>query len=695
MKLNLYKLMNILQDMSSNKSVSDKHIISTESSRASLSSSCSSSMSSLDCKAQADSPADQIIFPETPTRDSVMNQTSTSHHLGSHSLDLRDVVKDSMYRAARALSSEEAAIRAMKHRDSPRPLQLSKSFDGKQSVPIDQKESIRVLTKLKDAPWHYGEAKELPRLSHKVKDGHLHSISKDAPQFSYDGRGTSHLYFESTDTIKCSPKLKELPRLSLDSRESSWRTYSSDSKASHLSRNLNIGGASPSDDKVSSLHQSRPPSVVAKLMGLETLPESYLASDTQSSLSETTQEDNGQFAKNGITRPLRVSNSPKSSLKEPTSPRWKNPDLIAKPISSSRFPIEPAPWKQQDGIQGSQKPSCRSTKAPARTLDSFPSVYSEIEKRLEDLEFKRSGRDLRALKRILEAMQVKGLLETRKEKQASNVVGNQRDYEQKLSLTQNSMSVRQQQTVRGSDSARTFESPIVIMKPATLVEKTGFSASSVIPIGGLSDSHKPHSGNVHAHNRKGTASGVIAKDQSPRKSHRDASTSSSDKKASSSKTVKSAQSQPRSQQFPKENSPSSVKNSGSVSPRMKQKKLELERRSRPPTPPSDLNKPRRQSGKKTTESDSPGRKLRHKVPNSQHSDDQLSEISNESRSLSCQGDEISIQPDSITVDSKMDMEVTSILQSAEIIDSQSPSMKAIEQLVAGSMKKVRTTIISF
>ncbi|XP_061364962.1 protein LONGIFOLIA 2-like [Gastrolobium bilobum] len=684
-------------DTSLNKGVSEKQRISTESSRASFSSSCSSSMSSLDCKAQADTPLDRIIFPETPMRDQVMNQSSTSPHLGRHSLDLRDVVRDSMYREARGLSKEEAAIGVIKHMDSPRPLQLSKSVDRKLSVPVDLEESLRLrlLAKLREAPWHYDEeVKELARLSYEVKDGHWHSTSKDARRFSYDGREISRLSFESLDTTKFPPKLKELPRLSLDSRESSWRTFSSDSKHSHLSRNLNTGGTSTSDNKVSSLQQSsatqsRSPSVVAKLMGLEALPESYLASDNQSSVSETgSTQSNAQFSKNGLTGPLRVSNSPKSSLKDPSPPQWKNPDLVVKPFSSSRFPIEPAPWKQQDGNRSSQKPNSRSIKAPPRTPDSFPSVYSEIEKRLKDLEFKQSGRDLRALKRILEAMQVKGLLETRKEEQASNVVSNQRDYEPKMSLVQNSLSVRKHK-IRGTDSARTFESPIVIMKPAKLVEKAGISASSVIPTVGVSDYHKLQSGGVHAHNKRGTASGRIAKDQSPRNNRRDASTSSSDKKAGSSKTIKSTQSQPRSQQFPKDNSPSSVKNSGSVSPRMQQK-LELERRSRPPTPPSGSNKTRRQSSKQTTESSSPVRKLRPKVHNSQHSDDQLSDISNESRSLSCQGDEISLQSDSISVDSKMDMEVTSSLQSAEIIDSQSPSMKGIEQLVSGSMKKKST-----
>ncbi|XP_057722363.1 protein LONGIFOLIA 2 [Arachis stenosperma] len=713
-------------DMNLNKGVSEKQRISTESSRASFSSSCSSSISSMDCKAQADASFDRITFPETPRRDQVMNQTSTSTNLGHQSLDLRDVVKDSMYREARGLSvkttiKEEVSIGASKQKDSPRPLHLSISdyeydrvgIDGEQSVPIDLKESIRVLSKLTEAPWHYDEGREVRRLPYEVKDAQWHSISKDARRFSYDAREVHRYSSESQDTIKSTPRLKELPRLSLDSREVSWRTYTSDSKSNHLLRNFS-SGTSDSDDKVSSLQQrpsaasqSRPPSVVAKLMGLEALPASNLASETHSILSETdsTQGDDqfSRSSKNGLIRPFKVSNSSKSSMKDPSSPSRKNPDLVVKPISSSRHPIEPAPWKRRDRNQSSPRPSSAAMKATSIT-DSFPSVYSEVEKRLKNLEFDQSGRDLRALKQILEAMQAKGLLETRQEEQVSNLVGNQRDHEPKpVSLTQNSRTARKQSphrnniassTFGGSDSARSFESPIVIMKPAKHIEKNGISSSSVIPLVELSDSHKLQSVRmkVRTGNGKGTGSGRITKDQSPRNNHREASTSFSEKKASS-KTIRSTQSQPRSQQFTKENSPSSVKNSGSVSPRLQQKKLELEKCSRPPTPPSESSKPRRQSGKQTTESGSPGRKPRHKVPISQQSDDQLSEISNESRSLSFQGDETSLQSGSTITESKMDVELASNLQSAETVESQSPSLKTIEHVVSGTIQKKSTLML--
>jgi hypothetical protein len=283
-------------------------------------------------------------------------------------------------------------------------------------------------------------------------------------------------------------------------------------------------------------------------------------------------------------------------------------------------------------------------------------------------------------------MQEKGLLESRKEEQVPSVVGSRSDYEPKATnLNQNSRLVKQQNpqrnnflssTNKGNDSARAFDSPIVIMKPAKLVEKSEISASSAIPIGGFSGSN----------NRNNISSTLQAKEQSSKNIRRDASPSSTDKKTSITKTTRSLQSQSRSNQFPKE-SQSSVKSSGSVSPRLQQKKLELEKRSRLPTPPSDSNKTRRQSSKKAAESVSPGGKVRQKTVNSQHSEEQLSEISNDSRSI-YQGDEISLQSDSITVDSKLDIEVTSSLRSSEIDDSQSPSLKAMKKLVSETVQKV-------
>ncbi|KAA8541048.1 hypothetical protein F0562_025011 [Nyssa sinensis] len=710
-------------DKNSNKNVNEKQRVSTESSRPSFSSSSrSSSFSSLDCNRAAQpetSSFDRIIFPETPSRGSAMNQSSASPQFGRQSLDLRDVVKDSMYREARGFSSknttkEEVADYVMKHRDSPRPPQLSKSIDGsygvgisgKQNFPADLKESLKVLAKLREAPWYFNEARDGSRSSYDSKDGSLFSIPKDAARFSCDGRETNRFSFESRDSFKSTPRLKELPRLSLDSREGSIRSFNSDSKSKFLLRSSQRDSAN-SSDRIPSLQQTsgtqtRPPSVVAKLMGLETLPDSALASDSQMGLIKTCSvEDPDPISSSSKSiercRPIRISNLSMKSWKEPTSPQWKNPDSVMKPISSSRFPIEPAPWRQLDRNRGSQKPAFRHLKtSAARSSNSFPSVYSEIEKRLKDLQFTQSGKDLRALKQILETMQTKGLLETRREDHDSNFA-TQRNHEPKyLSPGQNVRLVNQRKlqsnrvttsTTRGANSSRIFESPIVIMKPAKLVEKSGIPASSVIPIDGLSGLPKLRDGDFMG-NRKGSVNSQTAKDQIPKTSRRDNAVNSTDKKIHN-RGLKSTQTLTRPQQLHKENTTSSLKSSGSVSPRLQQKKLELEKRSRPPTPPSDSSKSRRQSNKQQPESGSPGGNRRPKSSNLQQSDDQLSEISSETKNLSYHEDDLSPQSDGLIVlDSKIDIEVNSSDRSTEINGSQSPSIKPAKFAVSSLVNKV-------
>ncbi|CAN0871149.1 Protein LONGIFOLIA 2 [Linum grandiflorum] len=669
-------------DMNTNKSSNEKQRISTESSRASFSSSCSS-FSSLDNRTTQPetSSTDRIIFPETPSRDPVLAQPSTCSYSERHSVDLRDVVKDSMYRDARGLSvktmkNEGAKGSALKHKDSPRPLQLSKSADGSygvanskanQNMPADVHESLRVLAKLREAPWYHNETREHARPSYESKDV-WSTVTKDAPRFSYDGRDANRSSFESRDTIKSAPKLKELPRLSLDSRERSMKASISDSK-----RNSSYSNERVYNVQQSSGNQNRPASLVAKLMGLETLPDSELASQSSSlktSLDDRTDSFSRSFKKNDLNAGIRIPKSPRSLLKEPISPRRKNPDLQMKPIS--KLPIEPAPWKQSDGSRGAQKSPFKVAKAPAKTQSTFPSVYSEIEKRLKDLEFKQSGKDLRALKQILEAMQAKGLLETGKEEQDPKFV-TQPDFDLKSATPSQRPGLPRQENfasasrTRASNLVRTYDSPIVIMKPAKLAERSGIPPSSMIPIDGLPMLRRIQNGG-YASSRQGTSASIRAvKDQSPRNTHREPVSIPSDKKTSVNRGIRSNQTSSKPQHSTRESSSSSIKSSGSVSPRLQQKKVEMERRSRPPTPPSDTSKPRRQSGRQPTEAGSPGGKYRMRAPKQPHNDDQLSQISNESRTSSYQGDDVSMHSDSSTVvfDLKTDVEVTSADLSAE------------------------------
>nr|GLL22112.1 protein LONGIFOLIA 2-like isoform X2 [Ipomoea trifida] len=685
------------------KNVQEKQRLSTESSRPSFSSSSrSSSFSSLDCNrtVQPEPLAfDRVIFPETPSRDQTMNQIKTSQY-GRQSLDIRDVVKDSMNRESQVKSRlrEEVAESITKHRDSPRPMQLSQTFDGnygaglyaKQNTPVDLKESLRVLAKLREAPWYYNEPRQLSRSSsYHSKDGSI-TISKDAPRFSYDGKETRHLSFESRDVSKSA--LKQLPRLSLDSsRETSVQSFHSESKSNFCTKSSQQDARYANVKSVSlqqtSGTQARPPSVVAKLMGLETLPDSSTPSDGNMRSTKNCQVDDPlplsrSSEVSDQCKHIQMSGSTRNLWKDPTSPRWRNPDSAMKP--TSRFPIEPAPWRHFDKTRASEKQTSRNTKTPAKLPNSFPSVYSEIEKRLKDLEFTESGKDLRALKQILEAMQVKGLLETQKV-QDSKFSG-QKEHQQKYAsplqtakLTHQRMRQSDQVTAstsRGSNSLRQFESPIVIMKPAKLMEESGIPPSSVIPLDGSSCPSK-HQGAEGFRGRKGAVATATAKDQTPKASQRVNIINSSDSRTNN-RTSKSSQASARS----KESTSGSLKTSGSISPRLQQKKLELEKRSRPPTPPSDSNRSRKQANKQPMESNSPGGRRRPKISTIQPNDDQLSE------------NEISVRSNgSVISESKEDIEVTSSLVSFEKNSIQSP-MKSVESLISSCIEKRSTSVLS-
>ncbi|XP_009128030.1 protein LONGIFOLIA 1 isoform X2 [Brassica rapa] len=584
-----YQAKDTFQDTNIGVNVKEKQRVSTESSRVSFSSSCSSSPSSPELirGVQPEASAyDQANFPESPTSDSEMAEGNGFSQLG---FDLRDVVRDSMYRDARGLSlktpmTREEVVRRSRREDSPRPYGL------KQSTPADLSESFRFLAKLRESPHHYNEVG-----------------AKGAPaRYSVD----------SHDTLKSRQKLKELPRLSLDSRERVVQNSVVDLKPVKL------------PESSSSSNKKRPPSVVAKLMGLETLPGSPVGRDIHKlGLNNTFDDNNDPFSRSlrekNLNRTIRFSpSSPRSLGKDPSSPRWRNSDFVMKPLSSSRFPIEPAPWKQADRNRVLQKQPVKAA-APPEVAKFPPTVYSEMERRLNDLEFKDSGKDLRALKQILEAMQSKVLLDTEKQPQSSNMAA-QRDY-----ATSNQETTSRTR-VPSSSSNQVYQSPIVIMKPAKLVEKAGIPASSLIPIhslsGGLNKIRREKPDDKGA----STSSKRVTKDSSSGKGRAESSLSSVDKKPNS-RNVPSSSKKPH--KVTKESGTS--KSSGSVSPRLQQKKLEHDKRSRPPTPPSDSTKSRKPLNRQMAESTSPGGRRRPKAQKSlQQSDDLVSQGSNESRTSS-------------------------------------------------------------
>ncbi|KAM3379991.1 hypothetical protein P3S68_005564 [Capsicum galapagoense] len=147
-------------------------------------------------------------------------------------------------------------------------------------------------------------------------------------------------------------------------------------------------------------------------------------------------------------------------------------------------------------------------------------------------------------------------------------------------------------TKRRLNSSKNFESPIVIMKPAKLVEKSYIPSSSMIPLDGLSTFPKLHGGDSVS--KKGNATCRTAKEHHARTSYSNSPVNPNEARRSS----KPSQISTRSQQLPNESTSGSITSSGAFSPRLQQNKLKLEKRSRSPTPPSDSNRSRRRSNKR-------------------------------------------------------------------------------------------------
>lgn len=638
------------------KVVKEKRRVSTESSRTSFSSSsCSSSFSSIDYNRAAQteqSQSSQTSFAETPTRDLSVNKPNASKRSNRQSLDLRDVVNSSMHREVRGLSVKTAAkdtvVQTLKYIDSPRPSQPAKTVKPGFSGPD---ESAQV--------W-------------EEKDGRTTCAQKDLRRLSCDGK-------ETRDTLKSTIKLKELPRLSLDSRERSMRSSSSETRSNYLLKDL------PQDkmtfNAITSLQQEpgsakRPSSIVAKLMGLEAFPDSMSTAYDLLRPSNTRQtENNDPFSRSSqisdehkrdlLSGPLR------NSHKAVTSPRMKNADAVPKTTSGQRFPMETAPWKHPHGSRGSPPQAFTCQEAPPRTTNSSPSVYGEIEKRLAELEFKTSAKDLRALKQILEAMQ--------KQKEVSN---NKKDHtsdfssrmstnsslhcSSKLAIHNNIPSnISTSPRAMTSNSPKGYKSPIVIMKPAKLIGKNTDPASTMSSAYNFLSLHKLQMSDS-AEKRKNDVDRRMTKNLTPSKSHivnpinrHHAST----ERIINPRNSKSAQTSKMPQNSSEEKGASLGKISGNSSPRLQQRRFGLEKQSCVSNI-SDSTKIRRQQSRQPVESSSPGRKCRPRSPNSQRSNDHLRECTI-LRDLSHQDDHDASSLQSESNVSYIVSEATSIVQSTK------------------------------
>ncbi|XVE86188.1 hypothetical protein DITRI_Ditri18aG0016100 [Diplodiscus trichospermus] len=641
------------------KSVKEKQRFSFESPRTSFSSSsCSSSFSSADCSkaSQVDRPSvSQTTFPGTPRQEISNYQSNILLQSSQNSLDLRNVVKDSIYREARGLSiktatkGETGRNQTLKYIDSPRPLQSPQPAKTRNT---NLSESSHVLPKLQEAP----------RTSSGRKDGSLTSALRDAHRFSYDGRG-------SQDALKI--KLKDLPRLSLDSKASSIKGSINSMKSNSFLREQNRSSMNSNDignHQQESGSYKGPSSVIAKLMGLEALPDPMKTNGNQSQQIKTCQDLkddplslSSRFDEN---KKNWVSGSPRNSKKEPSSPCLTNVDS-KKPVAT-KCPNEPAPWKQLDGsrVQTSAL-KCRET--PMKASNSSLTVYGEIEKRLAELEFKKSGKDLRALKQILEAMQKsKQILETRKEEQVSNFTSHTKSILGQSSEAPNLRKLQSSNavsaTVKGTSSPTHLKSPIKIIKPAKFMENASNSSSSAVATGSLSRLRT--SSPADARNEK--VDNRSYKDLTPRpNSPRDHSSLLHSRDKNTARTLRFNQTSGEQSQISPENRMLAM-SSQTTCLKLHGKKLELEKQSHR-SPTSDQSRNRRQSSRLQTPSGLPHRRPRHKSHNLQQSDDQLSDISSDMRDLRHQEDASMMYTESnMSAVSDGDIEVTSADRSCKI-----------------------------
>ncbi|GLU10943.1 hypothetical protein SLE2022_277180 [Rubroshorea leprosula] len=590
------------------KGMKEKPRASTESSRTSISStsSCSSSYSSsADHNITFQTPQlslNHTNFPETPTWNFSRYRSNVTLPL-SQCLDLRDVVKDSIHREARGLSirtatKQESGRKTLKYIDSPRPLQSPRSAKTRDP---SHNESFRVLAKVQEAP----------RTSKERKDACLAITPKDAPRLSYDER-ISH------DTIKI--KLKELPRLSLDSRENSMK---SNPPGEMHRKNGNSNDMENQPEEPESYR--RPSSIVAKLMGLDALPNSMTTNGNQTRNIKTCLNVKDQSPRTDDNKQNLVSSASGKANNEPISPHLRRPASAKTPITS-KCPIEPAPWKQPDLNKG-KKPASKCKETPAKALNTSLTVYGEIEERQAQLEFERSGKDLRALKQILNAMQKsKQMLESRKGDQASNFdsqkkINTNPDKSSKFANLRNleantAFSARN----KGTSSPRKSRTAAVVMKPAKLVERAGSPASSASTTDSLSWLRTSDSTNP----RREKVGQQSAKESTTQRNHlRD---SASQLYPTEKNTVRS----PRliqASKLPPSTSQRSGMSTDTISLKREQKRLEMEKQFHSTATRSDQTTPRRLPSRQQLESSTPYQKTLHKSPNLQQYDDQVNEIS--------------------------------------------------------------------
>ncbi|KAJ4912102.1 Protein LONGIFOLIA 1 [Raphanus sativus] len=483
-------------------------------------------------------------------------QTSNGENPIRLSSGLRELVRNSIHKETRARDEEEAVS---------------------QQQPKSAKSNVSLLNESSPS-----------RNSNEWSEGRRVVKLKDSPRFSYDER----------EARKTGAKFKETPRLSLDSRSNSFRSARSSS--------------SPEPQELVTGHRRTTSSVVAKLMGLEFIPDE--------SVTDQVREN-------------RFCDSPRpTSRVDADLQRSRSSDPIKK-----MMPV----------------------KFPMKAVDAATTVtvYGEIQKRLSQLEFKKSEKDLSALKQILEAMET------------TQKLINKDDDNNTLSSTNFMQPVPSAATTSPpSKSSRSSSTVVMNAATASVFKETGnYGSASYSPrsvtLPSVKVSNQRQSQRVNPKKQS-------AMDVTPRPGVYKGQTDSPTKNTGSR------------QLLPKNEMAKSGK--PSVSPRTQSKKLGLEKQSRPTSPKPEQNRIQRQKlSRQQTESASPRRKPR----SVQQSEDRLSDESSDWRSLRSDSN--------VSSASNLDSEVTSRYKyerNSDFTEQHTPKQRSPELGMRSLPKPLKVTV---
>ncbi|PKU85285.1 Protein LONGIFOLIA 1 [Dendrobium catenatum] len=242
--------------------------------------------------------------------------------------------------------------------------------------------------------------KEVPEyLFSPSPDGSTSSLENDLPT-NFPARHTLPLpVFEGKDGVKSSWKLREAPRLSLDSRanvDAKGKLRPREIQTTPMAFTSNLSEASEGGDNQEK--QRRSPSVVARLMGLEELPieEAPKRPELRRSASESrAYRDLSPF---DSQNPFPISSEEGFRLQKQDYQSMKSPDTKPEPPRLTPSLFQRRSFEAQEFFP-----------EPKR----LGSLYGELEKRLRMRGIQEPARDLETLKQILEALQLKGLLHSK------------------------------------------------------------------------------------------------------------------------------------------------------------------------------------------------------------------------------------------------------------------------------------------